>query len=205
MTETFGPYCGDRLDRDLPERARGSCGRPFDGLELRIADTATGSPLPPGETGEIQLRGRNLMRGICSRTRDTTFDADGYYHTGDLGYGDGDHYLWYEGRLDDMFKVKGATVYPAEVETAIRRIAGVHQAHVTNVTGADGSDSVGALVITSLCLEDLLATTRASLSSFKVPTRWVITEKTEVVPTTATDKVDRTALQLLLREEGTPT
>ena len=60
------------------------------------------------------------MRGICGRTRDETFDVDGYYPTGDLGALDADGYLWYHGRLDDMFKVKGATVYPAEVEAALR-------------------------------------------------------------------------------------
>ena len=70
--------------------------------------------------GEIRVRGRNVMRGICGRTRDATFDADGWYPTGDLGALDVDGYLWYHGRLDDMFKVKGATVYPAEVEAAFR-------------------------------------------------------------------------------------
>ena len=73
------------------------------------------------------------MRGICGRTRDETFDADGFYPTGDLGALDADGYLWFHGRLDDMFKVKGATVYPTEVEAALRAVDGVRQAHVTDV------------------------------------------------------------------------
>ena len=68
MTESFGPYCGDPLDRDLPPEQRGSCGRPFADVELRIVDVDDGTELPPGEPGEIQLRGPNLMRGICGRT-----------------------------------------------------------------------------------------------------------------------------------------
>ena len=84
------------------------------------------------------MRGRNVMRGICGRTRDATFDADGFYPTGDLGALDADGYLWYHGRRDDMFKVKGATVYPTEVEAALRAIDGVRQAHVTDVPDGTG-------------------------------------------------------------------
>ena len=83
--------------------------------------------------GEIQLRGPNMMRGICGRTRSELFDAEGWYATGDLGSLDADGYLWYAGRRDDMFKVKGATVYPTEVECGLRSIPGVAQAFVTDV------------------------------------------------------------------------
>ena len=117
MTETFGPYAGYRLDTDLPPGERGSCGRPFAGVEVRIADPEDGAAAsPPGEQGVIELRGPNLMRGICGRTREDTFLADGFYSTGDLGSLDADGYLFYAGRADDMFKVSGATVYPTEVE-----------------------------------------------------------------------------------------
>lgn len=189
MTETFGPYCGARVDIDLPEDKRGSCGQPFDGFEVRIADS-----------GEIHVRGPNVMRAICGRTRDTTFDAAGFYPTGDLGSLDAEGYLWFRGRLDDMFKVKGATVYPAEVEAAIRRIPGVQQAHVTNVPDADGAEAVGALVVSKVPLEELVASARASLSAFKVPTRWVVTDSADDVPMTPTAKVDKPALQARLRE-----
>jgi acyl-CoA synthetase (AMP-forming)/AMP-acid ligase II len=199
MTETFGPYCGARLDRDLPDGKHGSCGRPFDGVEVRIVDPETGAPCAPGDIGEICVRGRNVMRAIAGRTRDTTFAAGGWYPTADLGALDADGYLWFHGRLDDMFKVKGATVYPAEVERALRAVDGVQQAHVTEVGG-----EVGALVVSSAPVGDLVAASRDRLSAFKVPTRWIVTRRADAVPMTATAKVDKAALQALLQREGEP-
>lgn len=202
MTETFGPYCGARADVDLPPAARGSCGRPFAGIEVRIVDPETGALLAPGGTGEIGLRGRNVMRAIRGRTRDATFTPDGFYATGDLGVLDADGSLWYHGRCDDMFKVKGATVYPSEVEAALRTVEGVRQAHVTDVPG--DTPTVGALVVSGRPLEDLAADARARLSAFKVPTRWIVTASADDVPMTATAKVDKPALQELLRRDGRP-
>jgi acyl-CoA synthetase (AMP-forming)/AMP-acid ligase II len=203
MTETFGPYCGARLDEDLPEDEFGSCGRPFDGVEVMIVDAESAAVCAPGEVGEIRLRGPNVMRSIRGRTRDATFDADGFYPTGDLGTLDADGYLWYHGRGDDMFKVKGATVYPAEVESALRALDGVRQAHVTNVAGDDGRDAVGAVVVSTASLDAIVAAIRERLSAFKVPTRWIVTTTADVVPMTATAKIDKAALQDLLAREGT--
>jgi acyl-CoA synthetase (AMP-forming)/AMP-acid ligase II len=202
MTETFGPYCGARADEDMPPTAHGSCGRPFDGIEVRINDTETGAPCPPGAIGEIALRGPNLMRGICGRTRDATFTVDGFYATGDLGALDADGYLWYHGRRDDMFKVRGASVYPTEVEAALRTVAGVRQAHVTNVT-VDGTEAVGALVVSDAALDRISADLRGRLSAFKLPTRWLVTGNADDVPLTATAKIDTTALRALLQQRGT--
>jgi acyl-CoA synthetase (AMP-forming)/AMP-acid ligase II len=202
MTETFGPYCGARLDIDLPAGKRGSCGQPFDGVEVRIVDPESGAMCAPGEIGEIRVRGRNVMRAICGRTREVTFEIDGWYATADLGARDADGYLWYHGRLDDMFKVKGATVYPAEVEAAIRAIDGVQQAHVTNVPTTGHADTVGALVVTESPLDDLVIAARARLSAFKVPTCWVVTPSPADVPMTPTAKVDKCALQELLQRRG---
>ena len=108
MTETFGPYCGDHLDTDLPpHQVRELWPALRTALRWRSSILSREAPVPPGVDGEIAVRGPNVMRGICGRTRAETFDADGYYHTGDLGNLDADGYLWYRGRSDDMFKVKG--------------------------------------------------------------------------------------------------
>jgi acyl-CoA synthetase (AMP-forming)/AMP-acid ligase II len=206
MTETFGPYCASRLDVDLPPSKHGSCGQPLNGIEVRIVEPATGAAVTPGTTGEILLRGPNLMRGICGRVRSDVFDADGFYATGDLGALDEDGYLWYSGRLDDMVKVKGATVYPSEVEEALRAISGVRQAFVTDIDDGDARPQIGALVVVNegVLLVDVVRAVRRHLSSFKVPTRWAISSDPGVVPLMATGKVDKAVLQRLIRSEGVP-
>jgi acyl-CoA synthetase (AMP-forming)/AMP-acid ligase II len=172
-------------------------------VEVRVVDPETGAEVAPGEPGEICVRGRNLMRAVCGRTREEIFDADGFYRTGDRGRLDPDGFLWFEGRADDMFKVRGATVYPAEVEAAVRAAGGVRQVHVTNVDDGTGADAVAALVVTERPLDELVRSVRDRLSAFKVPTRWVVTGSADDVPLTATSKVDKAALQDLLRRLGT--
>ncbi|MBX6387938.1 MAG: acyl--CoA ligase [Frankia sp.] len=205
MTESFGPYCGSRLDRDLPAGKHGSCGQPFPGVEVRIVDPRTGAPVPPGTEGEIRLRGPNLMRGICGRTRADVFDADGFYPTADAGVLDEDGYLWYRGRLDDMFKVRGATVYPREVEEALRALPEVAAAFVTDVPAADGARQVAALVVTRRPVElaRLAEAVRSRLSSFKVPTRWFLTDDQADVPLLASGKIDARTLRTVLEDRGT--
>ncbi|CAO5177477.1 AMP-dependent synthetase and ligase [Frankia sp. AiPs1] len=225
MTETFGPYCGSRLDIDLPPDKRGSCGQPFRGVEVRIVDPVSGAPVPAGDEGEIRLRGPNVMRGMVGRERAEVFDADGWYPTGDRGILDADGYLWYKGRLDDMFKVSGATVYPLEVESALRALPGVADVYVTDVTGPaaptasrDSPASAGpdgtasdegvrqvAAVVVGSSLPDpraLADLARARLSSFKVPSRWLLLSDPHRVPRLASGKVDVGALRGLLLDEG---
>ncbi|MGH7286834.1 MAG: class I adenylate-forming enzyme family protein, partial [Myxococcota bacterium] len=198
-----GPYCGARLDLDLPAAKHGSCGRPFAGIEVRIVDPDSGKAVAPDVQGEIQLRGPNLMRGICGRIRSELFDADGYYSTGDLGTLDEDGYLWYAGRRDDMFKLKGATVYPTEVESGLRSIPGVAQAFVTDVSADGGAPEIAVLVVSKEGdAEALAGAARARLSAFKVPTLWLVVADSDSVPMSATGKVDKRALQELLRSRG---
>jgi acyl-CoA synthetase (AMP-forming)/AMP-acid ligase II len=191
MTEAFGPYCGYAADTDMPPTAWGSCGKPFGGMEVRIADPDSGRPVPAGTVGMIQIRGPHTLRGICRRSREDLFTTDGFYPTGDLGALDEDGFLFYHGRSDDMFKVSGATVYPSEVERALRTIDGVDTAFVTNVPG-DAGQRVGAAVVCdpALTAEQLSSSARTLLSAFKVPTVWLLLESDDDVPRGATGKVD---------------
>ena len=118
-------------DTDMPRSAWGSCGKPFEGMEVRIVDPDSGLPVPAGTVGMIQIRGPHTLRGVCRRSREDLFTADGFYPTGDVGHLD-DGFMFYHGRSDDMFKVSGATVYPSEVEQALRTLDGVDNAFVTN-------------------------------------------------------------------------
>jgi acyl-CoA synthetase (AMP-forming)/AMP-acid ligase II len=204
MTESFGPYCGDRLDVDMPPEKFGSCGRPFDGIEVRVVDPETRTHVARGELGEIWLRGNNLLRGMCGRLRSSIFTPDGFYPTGDLGRLDADGYLWYGGRLDDMVKVRGATVYPSEVEAALRALDDVRQAYVTDVAGIDGRREIAALVVSDATPEAVRTAVRSRLSAFKVPTRWLMTAHPDQVPMLASGKVDKLALQRVLESKGRP-
>lgn len=196
MTESFGPYCGFPADTDMPRSAWGSCGKPFAGMDVRIVDPDSGEPVPTGTIGMIQLRGPHVLRGICRRSREDVFTADGFYPTGDLGHLDDDGFMFYHGRCDDMFKVSGATVYPSEVEQALRTIDGVHNAIVTDVAGA-----VGAVVVSARAVDELRAEARNRLSTFKVPTVWVVTESDDDIPRKASGKVDVNKVRDLLRTQ----
>lgn len=205
MTESFGPYCGYPADTDMPASARGSCGRPFPGMQVRIADIDEGHPLPPETSGMIQIRGPHILRGLCRTSTDEVLTTDGFYATGDLGYLDKDGFLFYRGRSDDMFKVSGATVYPSEVEQALRTIDGVHGAFVTDI-GAAPTLRVAAAVVcdTATCTgEQLRDATRALLSSFKVPAVWLLLDSDEDIPRGSTGKVDVYRLRDLLSSVGT--
>ncbi len=203
MTEAFGPYCGYPADTDMPRSAWGSCGKPFPGMEVRITDPDSGQPVSAGTIGMIQIRGPHTLRGICRRSREDLFTADGFYPTGDLGRLDNDGFLFYHGRSDDMFKVSGATVYPTEVEQALRDIDGVESAFVTNLPGAQG-DRVGAAVVVcdtaATTAEQLRGSARTVLSSFKVPTIWLLVDSDETIPLGSTGKVDARRLREVLAE-----
>jgi acyl-CoA synthetase (AMP-forming)/AMP-acid ligase II len=131
------------------------------------------------------------------------FTVDGFYPTGDLGHLDDDGFLFFQGRRDDMFKVRGATVYPSEVEAALHSIPVVARAHVVDVD-LGGTTGVGAVVVLAggeeRTPEDLAADLRPRLSSFKIPTRWRIISHGSV-PVTATGKIDKQALKSLLQDD----
>lgn len=196
MTEAFGPYCGYPADTDMPRSAWGSCGKPFAGTQVRIVDPDSGEPVPAGTVGMIQIRGPHTLRGVCRRSREESFTPDGYYPTGDLGHLDDDGFMFYHGRSDDMFKVSGATVYPSEVEQALRTIDGVENAFVTEVSGA-----VGAVVIGDTTVDELRTAARKRLSSFKVPTVWLLLDSDHDIPRGTTGKVDVRRLREMLREQ----
>jgi acyl-CoA synthetase (AMP-forming)/AMP-acid ligase II len=206
MTEAFGPYCGYPGDTDMPRSAWDSCGKPFPGMEVRIVEPDSGKPVRAGTVGTIQIRGPHTLRGICRRSREDLFTVDGFYPTGDLGHLDEDGFLFYHGRSDDMFKVSGATVYPSEVERALRTIDGVENAFVTNVPGAAG-ERVGAAVVCgggTPAADELRSSARKLLSAFKVPTVWLVLDSDDDLPRGGTGKVDIRRLRDLLIDPDQP-
>jgi len=114
MTEGSATFAIAPLDAPRP----GSVGRLLPGTEARIVDPERGTDLGPGRTGELWLRGPQVMRGYRHNPEATaaTVDRDGWLHTGDLCYVDADGYLFVVDRLKELIKYKGYQVAPAELE-----------------------------------------------------------------------------------------
>jgi acyl-CoA synthetase (AMP-forming)/AMP-acid ligase II len=98
-----------------------SIGPPVPNTEARVVDVTTGEELGPGEEGEICVRGPQVMKGYLNRPEATAamIDADGWLHTGDIGYGDENGYFFIVDRLKELIKYKGMQIAPAELEAVI--------------------------------------------------------------------------------------
>src|SRR3546814_1160358 len=93
------------------------------GVEVRIVDLETGKDLPTGERGEVLIRGYNLFDGYYRDAEKTAeaLDADGWYHSGDIGSLDENGHIMFHGRFKDMLKVGGENVAAAEVEAVLAK------------------------------------------------------------------------------------
>lgn len=99
----------------------GSVGVPAPNTECKIIDLETGAPLGPGEKGEVCVRGPQVMIGYLNNPEATaqTIDADGWLHTGDIGYADEDGHFFIVDRAKELIKYKGLQVAPAELEAVL--------------------------------------------------------------------------------------
>lgn len=105
--------------------------------EIRIVDPETGTELPPGEDGELCLRGYNVIDGYLNRPDATAdaFDEEGWFHTGDLGAQAEDReYYYYHSRLDDALRVRGFLVSPGDIETSIGNHPAVELGQVVGIS-----------------------------------------------------------------------
>ncbi|OHV40340.1 AMP-binding protein [Parafrankia colletiae] len=204
MTETGSVCLVSEDEGDQPEHRRGSFGRPAPGFEARVVDPEDGRVLGAGEVGELWLRGPFLMEGYYGRERHEAFDADGWYHSGDLFVVDDEGFFYFRGRGGDVIKTSGANVSPVEVEAAIRDVAAL-TAHVVGLPDPDRGQIVAAAVrvppgrtVDPAGLRRQLA---ERLSAYKVPRR-IVPIADDEVPTMSSGKIDVAALRELLRAAG---
>ena len=181
-------------------------GRAIAGVEVAVADPA-GRRLPPGESGEVLVRGYNVMRGYFEDPAETAaaIDSDGWLHTGDVGLLDGGGNLRITDRLKDMFVVGGFNAYPAEIEQLIAHHPKVSEAAAVGVPDERLGEVCRAYVIprpgAELDAAEIIDYCRERLANFKVPREVAIVSE---LPRNASGK----ALKYVLRAEaaaGSPT
>lgn len=192
MSETFAPHSAEPLNARLPEGKPGASGRTVNHYERRVVDPETGGEVPPGDVGELQLRGGALMSGFYKKPRSDVFTPDGFYPTGDLVRIDADGFLFFVARRGDMIKTRAANVSRLEVEAAMNALPDVAQAVVAGLDDEEFGQLVAAAVVpaagTAPTEEALRAKLREVLSSFKVPRRIVFITQDDI-PRTATGKL----------------
>jgi long-chain acyl-CoA synthetase len=183
---------------DIQQVPRGSVGRPVWGTRLRIVDEA-GVDLPPGQPGEIWVRGAQVFAGYHPPGEtDETFSADGWFRTGDIGLLDAEGYLYIVDRLKDMIKRQGYAVYPAEIERVLYSHPAVAEAGVIGVPDPLTGEEIKAVVArregADVTAEELIEFCRSQLAAYKCPR---LVEFRDKLPKSPNGKV----LRRLLREE----
>ncbi|RLP28416.1 malonyl-CoA synthase [Mesorhizobium sp. YM1C-6-2] len=159
------------------ERIAGSVGFPLPGVELRIADPATGKPLPQGEIGVIEVRGPNVFKGYWRNPEKTAmeFRDDGFFITGDLGTIDKKGYVQIVGRGKDLIITGGYNVYPKEIETEIDNLEGIFESAVVGVPHSDFGEGIVAAVVMqpghAVTEAAILTKLKTTLAGYKIPKR----------------------------------
>ncbi|MFQ5987647.1 MAG: long-chain-fatty-acid--CoA ligase [Dehalococcoidia bacterium] len=184
-------------------RLTSSIGRPMSDVEMKIIDEA-GNDLPPGEVGEIVARGPRVMSGYWKDAEKTAkaITADGWLHTGDMGYMDEEGYFYLAARADDLIIRGGENISPEEVENVLYSHPAVEEAAVIGVPDPEWGQEPRAIVVLkegkTTTAEELIEFCRERMASFKRPRSVVFTDE---LPRTSTGKV----LKRVLREEyGAP-
>ncbi len=193
MTEAGSVVLISDDETDQPPHRRGSFGKPAPGFETKVIDPDTGEVVKGGVVGELCIRGPYVMQHYHKRSREECFDADGWFHTGDLVRTDEDGFHYFVGRRGAMIKTAGANVSPAEVEKAIARVTGGAVAHVVGIPDAQRGQVVAAVIAVAdsaefdeAALRDRL---KSELSTYKIPRRFAAVPPAEV-PLLASGKVD---------------
>ncbi|MFZ4427525.1 MAG: AMP-binding protein [Saprospiraceae bacterium] len=192
MTETSAVSTINPLDG---KGRLGTIGIPIPSTEIRIVDDA-GNILPPGETGEIQVKGPQVMKGYYQNPEATASTLkDGWLSTGDIGLMEPDGFFRIVDRKKDMILVSGFNVYPNEIEGVLAMHDKVMEAAAVSVPDAKSGEAVKVYVVKkdpSLTEEELIAFCRENLTGYKVPK---VVEFIDQLPKTNVGKILRRVLK----------
>ncbi len=180
LTETApsGTYLGN----DFALSKLGSAGKAAFFVDLRVVGQDGRTPLDAGKRGEIIMRGPHIMRGYWNKPDATAaaIDAEGWFHTGDIGYLDEDGFLYICDRLKDMIISGGENIYPAEVEAVLYAHSAIAEIAVIGEPCEKWGESVTAFAVlragANLDLDELRGWATERLARYKLPTRLEIIE-----------------------------
>ncbi len=170
LTEASPLVAGNPLDA---QEHTGTVGLPFPSTDVSIRDEL-GEELPLGETGEICVRGPQVMKGYWNQPEETAkvFTRDGWLRTGDMGFMDATGRIKLTDRKKDMIVVSGFKVYPNEVEEVVMAHPGVLEAAAIGAPDERSGQVVMVVVVRgdpALTAEQLIAHCRLQLTGYKVP------------------------------------
>jgi len=178
----------------------GSIGVPISSTDVRICDD-DGNDVPPGESGEICIRGPQVMEGYWRQPEETAkvMLPGGWLRTGDIGHMDEKGFVYIEDRKKDMINVSGFNVYPNEIEGVVAELDDVLEVAAVGVPDEKSGEAVKLFVVKrdeSLTGEDVIEHCRKNLTGYKIPRE---VEFRDELPKTNVGKVLRRAL----RDEST--
>ncbi|WP_110927158.1 long-chain-fatty-acid--CoA ligase [Bacillus massiliglaciei] len=194
LSET-SPVTHVNLIWDEPQK-KGSIGLPWPDTDAAILSLETGDPLPPGEIGEIAIKGPQVMKGYWNRPEDTenTF-KNGWLLTGDLGYMDEEGFFYVVDRKKDTIIAGGFNIYPREVEEVLYEHEAILEAAVAGIPDPYRGETVKAFVVLKdgydISEEELDEFCRKNLASYKVPRKY---EFRDELPKTTVGKILRRVL-----------
>ena len=175
----------------------GSVGKPIQDTKIRIVDPNTGDNVASGDSGEIWIKNRGVFAGYWNQPEATQKTLkSGFVATGDMGYLDADGYLYFQGRLKEMIKVSGYSVFPEDVEELLIRHPAIQQVAVIGKAHPYRGEIVAAFVVlkhgTALSPEELVDWAKNHMADYKVPREVFIVP---ALPVSATGKVMRRLLK----------
>jgi len=189
---------GTVLAAEYAHSKAGSCGKPFMHTELRIVDLE-GNDLGPEETGEVLMKGPNMMKGYWNRPEATAETiVDDWLHTGDIARMDADGFYYIMDRKKDMIISGGENIYPAEIEDVLLTHPAIADVGVIGFDHEKWGEAVRAVVQLKpeqkLTESELIAWCQDRIGRFKIPKSVVFTD---VIPRTPTGKI----LKRVLRDQ----
>jgi acyl-CoA synthetase (AMP-forming)/AMP-acid ligase II len=179
---------------DDPRFHEPTCGKPMQGVEIKIVDPRTHAELPDGEQGVLVVRGPNITAGYLNDEQQTarSYTADGFLISGDIAYRD-DGYIFIRGRNDDIFNCGGEKIAPLEIERHLNHVEGVELSAVTGVSDElRGMTPVAFLKLRSrVTRKELVDALSHVLPKGKIPLRYI---EVNGFPMTANGKLQRRRL-----------